>query len=258
MPRGPSRRRPAAKAPVRRRGHGSGRRTGPPGKMILLVHDTDPLSAPERTFLQRAGFRIATARSGAEALEVMGRRAPDLVLLDTRMSALSGERCLAEMRKREGLKDIPVVVIAENARDLRRCRMAGADDGVMRPAAREVLMEKIGSVLRIPVRVHPRLDVRILVRYENIDLFLTDYASNLSCGGIFIRTAHPLHRGTRTRLEFRIPEISSPITTHGRVVWSGRNASGHTGMGIQFDGLDANAKRMINEFVDKSIGETGS
>lgn len=104
-------------------------------------------------------------------------------------------------------------------------------------------------------RKHPRVTVKVLVKYENLDLFLTDYASNLSCGGIFIETASPLRQGTRTRLEFHIPEISTPIKTKGTVVWIGKARGGKTGMGIQFEGLSRRIMKTINEYVEKSIGK---
>jgi YesN/AraC family two-component response regulator len=72
--------------------------------------------------------RILKARNGQEALELMARQRPDLVLLDLMMPVLGGFGVLEAMRERESTRDIPVIVLT--AQPLTSQDMARLQQGV--------------------------------------------------------------------------------------------------------------------------------
>ena len=103
------------------------------------------------------------------------------------------------------------------------------------------------------LRVDTRVPIRILVEYEDLDDFLSDYSSNVSLGGMFVSTDEPLDIGTRFRLRFRIPERPKAVETYGEVRWV--NAPGdplNSGMGIAFDELTPMDKRAVEEWLRAS------
>jgi PAS domain S-box-containing protein len=72
-----------------------------PGTTILLVEDDDGLRKLAHTILESRGFRVLTASSGAEALEIF-RRSPleiDLILSDLVMPQMSGQQLAIEVRR---------------------------------------------------------------------------------------------------------------------------------------------------------------
>jgi len=223
-------------------------------KKILLVDDESLFPKPDRTFFEREGFRIMTAGNFRDALDMAVRERPDIIILNIRSSGMNEVGCLRRIKRNAALKSIPVAMVAEKKSERKRYLDAGADNVLMKPVSHEELFKTVGVSLRIPFRKHPRAHVNILVKYENLDLFLTDYASNLGCGGMFIETDRLLPQGTKTDLEFHIPEISVPVKTKGMVVWTGKGRSGKKGMGIQFEGLDQATRKVINDYVEKSIG----
>ena len=223
-------------------------------KKILIVKEEGLFPKPERTFFEREGFRIITAEDCRDALDIAIRERPDLIILNLWSAGMNRAECLRRIKKNKALKDVPVAIVIDKKSERKKCLYAGADNVLVKPVTHEELVKTVSVSLKIPFRKHPRAHVNILVKYENLDLFLTDYASNLGCGGMFIETARPLSQGTRTDLEFHIPEISVPIKTKGMVVWTGKGKSGKKGMGIQFEGLDQATRKVINEYVEKSIG----
>src|SRR6185436_15256185 len=60
-----------------------------------------------------------------------------------------------------------------------------------------------------------RLQHELLVAYRTVDGFITDWAVNISRGGIFINTRNPLAVGTVGRLIISLPDAASPYATTG-------------------------------------------
>src|SRR4051812_4337919 len=66
-------------------------------------------------------------------------------------------------------------------------------------------------------RAHARLAVNLLIDYQVLDQFLYDYATNISLGGVFIRSQNPLPVGTKLRVQFSLPGLDETVVTWGEV-----------------------------------------
>ncbi len=102
------------------------------------------------------------------------------------------------------------------------------------------------------LRKHKRQGVILRVDYRNVDKFFTDFAENLSKGGMFIATARPLKPGTSIVLEFFLPDSSVKVRTRGEVVWvrnKPRSPREKRGMGIRFNGLAPKDKEKIDKLI---------
>lgn len=83
---------------------------------ILVVDDDPDFVLINRTILEAEGYEVFEAHSGGEALEMMRRNRPDLVLLDVMMSTtLEGVDVSKEIESDPNLKDVPVVMISSIA-----------------------------------------------------------------------------------------------------------------------------------------------
>ncbi|MEU4421571.1 response regulator transcription factor [Actinoplanes sp. NPDC024001] len=113
---------------------------------VLVVEDDRELRDLVRRYLQRAGYRVHSTGSGAEAIALLASGGVDLVVLDLGLPDLDGREVLAAAR--EG-RDVPVVVLtARSSVDdridgLRR----GADDYVTKPFSPTELVLRIEAVL---------------------------------------------------------------------------------------------------------------
>lgn len=79
---------------------------------IVIVEDNYALSDIYKTRLELIGYDIYTAHDGVEALEVIERIKPDLVLLDLMVPRIAGDEILRCMRQSEWGKNIRVFIIS--------------------------------------------------------------------------------------------------------------------------------------------------
>ena len=104
-------------------------------------------------------------------------------------------------------------------------------------------------------RQDPRFDVHIRVNYAARDMFLSNYVTNLSKGGLFIQTENPLPIQSEILLTLTLPETDTVIQTKGRVAWTYdiKKGTGHIipGMGIKFIDLSPEHKSVIENHLQK-------
>ena len=78
---------------------------------IVLVEDDLPLAELYQTKIELSGHKCLVATDGVKGLELIEQTKPDLVLLDLMLPQMLGEEVLAEMRRSDWGKAIPVVVL---------------------------------------------------------------------------------------------------------------------------------------------------
>ena len=101
-------------------------------------------------------------------------------------------------------------------------------------------------------RGEPRVEVDVEVHYRTAREFLSAYTRNVSGGGIFVRTQHPLALNQGVRVRFTLPGITHNFECNGTVVWANPPSSGSAlpaGMGIKLEDLNPEARTLISEFV---------
>ena len=101
-------------------------------KTILAVDDDIDLLGMVQLLLEDAGYRVATAADGQEALEKVAAELPDLILLDMKMPGMNGWEFARVFRERYNhLTPIVVLTAAEDAR--KRAAEVGADGYLGKP-----------------------------------------------------------------------------------------------------------------------------
>lgn len=79
-------------------------------KKILLVDDSVIQLRMIKGILQN-DYEVMMVTSGPEAMELLGKKKPDLILLDYEMPEVDGKETLKMFRENDGIKDIPVVFL---------------------------------------------------------------------------------------------------------------------------------------------------
>lgn len=113
-------------------------------------------------------------------------------------------------------------------------------------------------------RTAPRAPIELRVDYAKVNTFFADYTKNLSRGGTFIKTPHPLPIGTTFVFKLGVPGFAAAFELRGEVTWvlapedAGR-AQSEAGMGIRFVFDDPARKQEFEAAVEKlmvdSLGE---
>ncbi len=78
---------------------------------ISIVEDDQVISQMYRIKFEADGFDVETAENGKLGLELVKAMGPDIVLLDLMMPEMNGDEMLAQMRKTDWGKDIPVIIL---------------------------------------------------------------------------------------------------------------------------------------------------
>lgn len=120
---------------------------------ILVVDDTARNVKLLAELLTGSGYAVATAASGAEALEHVAGRAgerPDLVLLDVLMPGLGGYDVCRAIRANPATATLPVVMVTALEASAERVKGidAGADDFLSKPISQPELLARVRSLLR--------------------------------------------------------------------------------------------------------------
>lgn len=117
-------------------------------KRILIIDDDEHIGNLEQELLEREGYVVLRAYSGTEALLLLKRTRPDLVLLDLMLPGLSGEALLPE------LDGIPVIVVSAKAgvEDKTALLLGGAADYLTKPFDARELLARVAVRLREAAR----------------------------------------------------------------------------------------------------------
>lgn len=117
---------------------------------ILVVDDEPDITALVAYHLAKAGYRVSTAASGADALNAAAEERPDLVVLDLMLPGVSGLDVLRELRGKDDTRDVGVIVLTAKREEADRvCGLSlGADDYLVKPFSPRELVLRVGAVLR--------------------------------------------------------------------------------------------------------------
>jgi len=215
---------------------------------ILVVDDEADITALVAYHLAKEGYRVATARSGSEALKAAADAPPDLVVLDLMLPGVSGYDVLQDLRRHPETRDVGV--------DRVKGLALGADDYVVKPFSPQELVLRVGAVLRRlagpavtsgsvltagPISID-RAAHRVTIAGEVIDLTATEYKLLLTLAerrgrvqsrAHLLETVWEAHPGIQTRtVDMHVQRLRAKLGEAGDLVETVR------GFGYRFRAAD--------------------
>ena len=115
-------------------------------KKILVVDDEPDLLDLTTIRLKKSGYEIIEAVDAEEALVLLEKDIPDLILLDLLLSKMQGDELCKKLKSDDKYKHIPIILVTASA--IRpslseKIKEMGADDCIMKPFEPEELLGKI-------------------------------------------------------------------------------------------------------------------
>jgi DNA-binding response OmpR family regulator len=187
-------------------------------ELILIVEDEKKISDIVRAYLQKEGFRVRTAHTGAEALSSLKEK-PDLVILDLMLPDMQGEELCSLIRQGP---DVPVIMLTAKSAEEDRVRgfTLGADDYMVKPFSPRELVVRVKARLKRTGRTWKKLrnfnQGRLRIDKDRHEV---------------LRDGSPLHL---TLTEFRI--LTCLADNNGRIL--SRNQIVNLVQGFDFEGYD--------------------
>ncbi len=127
-------------------------------KRILVIDDEEWVVRLVQSYLEQAGFRVATASDGSEALVQFEVYRPALVILDLMLPAVDGLEVARRIRKKS---DVPIIMLTARTEEADRVAglELGADDYVVKPFSARELVSRVRAVLRRAEQGLPRPEI---------------------------------------------------------------------------------------------------
>ncbi|MDF1790500.1 MAG: response regulator [Thalassobaculaceae bacterium] len=127
------------------------------GRRVLVVEDNDLNRDVAIDLLEAVGVIVETVENGALAVEAVGARPWDAVLMDIQMPVMDGYAAAREIRKRYPDIDLPIIAMTANAMsgDRERCLQAGMNDHVAKPIDPDDLYTVLARWLQADISTDP-------------------------------------------------------------------------------------------------------
>lgn len=116
---------------------------------ILLIEDESDLAAVTKVRLESAGYEVLVTGNAEDALGLLQKNTPDLILLDLLLPKMQGGEACKLLKSDNNLKHVPVILFTASVSDIPKiAKEVGADDYILKPYEPKELLAKIKSLLK--------------------------------------------------------------------------------------------------------------
>ena len=151
---------------------------------IMIVDDEQYIRELLNYNLTKEGYSILAAATGEEALEVVGRSKPDLIILDLMLPGLDGVEVCRRLKQNPDTQHIPIIMVTAKGEDSDEIigLEIGADDYITKPFSPRVICARIRAVLRRSRQKVSRENREQKITVHDISIDLSKH--EVTCGGI--------------------------------------------------------------------------
>ena len=169
---------------------------------ILVVEDDFDIGEILQNFLKEAGYAVAVAKDGVEAIDIFSNGQFDLILLDIMLPKIDGFTVCELIRRQSQIPIIMLTALNGEEEQIRGLDLQ-IDDYITKPFSMPILVRKIAAVLRRSYQ--GRNDEHQTISYQNLILDLDSYTAT-AAGNVY----------ELTQREFEI--LRELLTHQGRVM----------------------------------------
>jgi two-component system, OmpR family, alkaline phosphatase synthesis response regulator PhoP len=117
---------------------------------VLVVDDEEDILELIQYNLEKEGYAVRAVKTGEECLSIVGKLAPDIVVLDLMLPGLDGLEVCKRLKQSEASRSIPVLMLTAKSEDsdIVSGLELGADDYITKPFSPKILIARVRAVLR--------------------------------------------------------------------------------------------------------------
>jgi two-component system, OmpR family, KDP operon response regulator KdpE len=175
---------------------------------VLIIEDEPEFAALVELWMQRAGYRVVTARTGPDGLRRFYDERPDLVILDVAIPGLDGWQLIERFRE---FSRVPILMVTARGSEAEKVRglKLGADDYITKPLSLPELTARVEAALRRAATSAPERPRRL--RHRDLVIDLDDHQAHLH--GVEVRLTP-----TEFRLLAFLMEHAGQLATHRQIL----------------------------------------
>ena len=209
--------------------------------------------------LQRLDYDVYIANSAEDALRIIEAATPSLIITELALPQMSGLELLVRVKHDPRTRALPVIIYSslEDPDRKELCRVSGCTAFLKKPADPAALYGTIQTATESMPRRYMRLRTLLPVHVGGTPPaggMSTEYVSELSENGIFVRTLNP--RAVNAVLPVTIMIHSIPVKTKAAVVYSVPMSPGlfrEPGMGMKFEDISATDRELLRNVIKGQI-----
>ena len=117
---------------------------------VLVVDDEEHIVELLKFNLTNSGYKVLTAENGIEAIEIINKEIPDLILLDLMIPGMDGLDVCKEIKRNKDTAGTSIIMLTARSEELDKIigLELGADDYVTKPFSVRELLARVKAVLR--------------------------------------------------------------------------------------------------------------
>ena len=117
---------------------------------VLVVDDDEVIREAAKQSLSAYGFIVSEAENGAQAIQMLEKLRPDIILLDIMMPEMDGFTATTAIRQMAGFKHLPILImtVLEDMDSINQAYEVGATDFITKPINWTILIKRIRFILR--------------------------------------------------------------------------------------------------------------
>ncbi len=138
---------------------------------VLVIEDEKDMARGLKDILEFEGYEVATAETGREGLQAIGRKVPDCIILDLMLPDISGYEVCEQIRQK---LNAPILMLTAKSQDHDKIRgfKVGADDYLTKPFSVGELLARVMALLRRHAQYAQDVDVvRVGVNLVDVNHF---------------------------------------------------------------------------------------
>jgi len=216
---------------------------------ILIVNNQPNFLERNEGLLTKIGFRVYTAASAPEAMQIHRLHRVNLIIAMLDMPEMGGDLLCSLIRQDPLLRKVSILLICQpTSAQIERASSCAANAWICKPLKPGLLLQEVGKLISIPTRVDHRAGIHGIVHCK----WFSGVSRNISVSGVLCETdveIDPEELITSMSVSLNSREIISD----GKVARSVKLPNGLYNYGVQFIGLAADHQKEIEALVAQNL-----